>query len=106
MRKRELEALCAKWRRRLRIVDWRLTVRRAFIAGWPDVDGGNDYEGFTRVATITIDPRAPDPERTLVHELVHMTVSPIAPPDTPEAVEEPVVWAITDALLETDRRTG
>lgn len=105
MRKRELEALCAKWRRRLRIVDWRLTIRRAFVAGWPDVDGDVDYEGFPRIATIVVDPRAVDPERTLLHELVHMTIFPVAGTDTPEAVEEPVVWAITDALIETDRRT-
>lgn len=104
MRKRELVALCSKWQRRLRLVDWRVEIVVKFVKGYPNSDAWVTVEEYTRTAEIEIDPRAANPERSLLHELTHMTISPVVPDGIAEGVEEQVVWSITDALLDTDRR--
>lgn len=103
MRKRDLEQIAAKWRARLRIQNWTLRIARQYVSGWPVIEGDCSLEEYTREAVITIDPRSTQPERILLHELVHMTIAGAVSADCPEEVEEPVVWSLTDALLESER---
>lgn len=103
MRKRQLETLAAKWTRRLRIQNWRIRIRRVYVAGWPDTEGDCELEHYTREAVVTVDPRSKQPERIMLHELVHLATSPLVSAGVPEQVEEPVVWSLTDAFLDTER---
>lgn len=103
MRRRQLDQLAEKWRRRLRIQDWRVRIRRTWVAGWPDTEGDCEIEHYTRQAVVTVDPRSQQPERILLHELVHLATSPLVVNGCPEQVEELVVWGVTDALLDSER---
>lgn len=106
MRKRELQRLIAKWQARLRLENWKVALLIRFVEKFPDQDAQLALPSlYLREAELELDPRAPDPERSLLHELVHLRLVGLVPWETAEELEEPVVWAFTDALLAVERQT-
>lgn len=96
------------WQKRLGLEDWNLTVRLARQSEIdPDAWGIAEWDPDTHTGTISVlDPRdynlkggdmRLDMECTIVHELVHIQVSPLAARDA--GVREEVVNRIMAALL-------
>jgi hypothetical protein len=96
------------WQKRLRLDDWTLSlqvVRQSEID--PNAWGASQWDARAKTATIQVlDPRdynlkgtdlRLDMECTIVHELVHIQVSPLVSPSTHEL--ENVVNRIMVALL-------
>jgi hypothetical protein len=96
------------WQKRLGLDDWNLTlkvVRQTQLD--PNSWGGAEWDPETKTGVISVlDPRdynlkggelKLDMECTIVHELVHIQVSPLTAPDG--AVREEVVNRIMAALM-------
>ena len=96
------------WQKRLGLDDWTMTlqvVRQSEID--PNAWGSSHWDARAKTATIQVlDPRdynlkgadlRLDMECTIVHELVHIQVSPLDAPDA--QVREDVVYKIMVALL-------
>ena len=107
---KELEALCAEWQKVLRLSDWRVRVRYATHDKELDCQGWFDAEPRKRQAIIKLQPFkfnsvCRDPlEMTLVHELVHIHLLPLAPDNRPEHTDvalEQAVDALAYALFTT-----
>lgn len=86
MTEAELQTLCEKWQKRLRLQDWivHVVVKRIYDMA-PDTAGRCEWEIRNKQALIKIlDERDYDPtimlpfdqEKTLVHELIHLHMSP------------------------------
>ena len=96
------------WQKRLGLEDWNLTLR---LARQSEIDrnswGASEWDPESKSGTISVlDPRdynlkggelRLDMECTIVHELVHIQVSPLSAPN--EHVREDVVNKIMVALL-------
>jgi hypothetical protein len=96
------------WQKRLGLEDWNLTLR---LARQSEIDrnswGASEWDPESRSGTISVlDPRdynlkggelRLDMECTIVHELVHIQVSPLSAPN--DHVREDVVNKIMMALL-------
>jgi hypothetical protein len=103
-----LDRQMRSWQKRLGMEDWRLTVR---LVRQKDLDkntwGNAEWDPDEKTGTISVlDPLdynlkggvlRLDMECTIVHELVHIQVSPLDAPD--ENVREDVVNRIMTALL-------
>jgi len=103
-----LDQKLRSWQKRLGMDDWRLSVR---LVRQKDLDkntwGNAEWDPAYKTGTISVlDPvdynlkggeLKLDMECTIVHELVHIQVSPFAAPD--ENVREDVVNRIMTALL-------
>ena len=96
------------WQKRLGLEDWNLTVRVVRQSEIdPDSWGMAEWDPVTKTGTISVlDPRdynlrggelKLDMECTIVHELVHIRVSPLDARD--EGVREKVVNNIMAALI-------
>lgn len=109
--KPDLAALVADWQARLRLRDWRVTVK--YVTDLRD-SGGRPCHGLcypfldAKKATILIrDPEssppvagAPTVEETVVHELVHLHIAPLSGSTQAEvAAEEQAVWSIAEAIM-------
>jgi hypothetical protein len=96
------------WQKRLGLEDWRFTVR---VVRQSEIDrnswGSSEWDPIARTGVVMVlDPRdynlkggelRLDMECTIVHELVHIQVSPLSAPN--EHVREEVVNKIMTALL-------
>jgi hypothetical protein len=96
------------WQKRLGLEDWNFTLR---LARQSEIDrnswGASEWDPGSKTGTISVlDPRdynlkggelKLDMECTIVHELVHIQVSPLSAPN--EHVREDVVNKIMAALL-------
>ena len=103
-----LDQKLRSWQRRLGMDDWRLSIK---VVRQKDLDkntwGNAEWDPAVRTGTINVlDPMdynlrggdlRLDMECTIVHELVHIQVSPFDAPD--ETVREEVVNRIMTALL-------
>ena len=103
-----LDQKLKSWQRRLGMDDWRLTIR---LVRQKELDkntwGNAEWDPTVRTGTISVlDPAdynlkggelRLDMECTIVHELVHIQVSPFDAPD--ELMREEVVNRIMTALL-------
>jgi hypothetical protein len=96
------------WQRRLGLDDWNLTLRLVRQSELePNSWGGAEWDPVSRTGTIDVlDPRdynlhggelKLDMECTIVHELVHIQVSPLDASD--EGVREGVVNRLMAALM-------
>jgi len=109
--KPDLAALVADWQARLRLRDWRVSVK--YVVDLRD-SAGRPCHGLcypfldAKKATILIrDPEssppvasAPTVEETVVHELVHLHIAPLAGSTQAEvAAEEQAVWSIAEAIM-------
>lgn len=106
---KELQALCAEWQKVLRLSDWRVRIRYAY-RNELNCQGFFDAEPRKRQAIIKIQPFAfqaecRDPlEMTVVHELVHLHLMPLAPegrPDHADMALEQAVDSLAFALFLT-----
>ena len=66
-----LNRLCKTWQRRLRLLDWHVTVRIASAEEMGDEVGHIEYDDEEIWATIRLLDH-PEIEATLVHELLHL----------------------------------
>src|SRR4051812_3622179 len=106
---RQLDLWVKKWAAPLRLADWDISIEvcRFHEMGLPDALGTCETNIESRSALIQIlDIRdweeqafGTDPERTVVHELVHLHFAPFRtkPDSTEEVYEEQAVHAIADA---------
>jgi hypothetical protein len=108
----------AKWQPILKLVDWNIKaeVQRGFDMENDHAEGENGVTLVRKSAWITIrdtiDSRyaktwPPDPERTLVHELIHCHFDPFLPKDR-ESLEykmaEQAIDVLATAFIEQDRK--
>lgn len=100
--KPELTALVEKWQKRLRLEQWRITVE---YSDEPDEAINGDVETWAKklMAHIRISNWSKNPEETLVHEMLHILMSPICEFACPMEsiggiVEEQIVSTLTEAF--------
>lgn len=127
MTQRELERLCKKWQRILRLEDWK--VRPVLAAGVNDFGScladSNHRQAIIYVRDQTMSPMGTldddvpayvhfpaDEELTLVHELIHLHTESFAPSEKDGEDEDPrssahefCVNAIADALVTLERKS-
>lgn len=103
MRKRDLERLLIEWQVALALADWEIELRASKDPDDMDAEGTVDCELNERTATIHVNPKCPDPERTIVHELIHLWTMPIRSERT-DLCEEQAVEAISRALVNLRRQ--
>lgn len=116
MDQKTLEALLAEWQKTLRLQDWdiEIDVARRVDMHRMDVDGQCRWVLCNKSAFIRIlDPIdhnpsmiAPcDPERTLVHELLHLHFAPFCELGSETYQHEQAIEAIAEALVTAKRST-
>jgi hypothetical protein len=107
----EAAALCAVWQERLRLRDWDVGV--ALVAPDPTADGTKygtiTWQLHAKTARITLfesaDRAAHDPqyapERTIVHELLHLwfIFTDTVDGSAEDTALEQAIWAIAQALV-------
>jgi hypothetical protein len=110
-----LNARLAFWQQRLDLRDWKLSVVSSHPSELkPETLGNIHWEKDTKTATIRVlsisdyqmaCPAAlEDMELTVVHELVHLTLSPLRSATTNRSDEEHAVNQIAYALLKLERQ--
>jgi hypothetical protein len=110
-----LAAKLARWRQRLGLEDWRISVVMAHRADLPPKTmGGIRWDKPTKSAVIwVLDPseyRLPfremldDMELTIVHELVHLDLTSLPRGQASRGSEERAVNSISRAMLDLDRK--
>lgn len=111
----DLKELCILWQKRLRLQDWEVSVRFGHTHEMDDrySTGTVWYSPRRRQATIKVlfpDEVEPsdfpfDPERTLIHELLHLYFAPFdtAKNSPEEDAEEIAVNALAAAFVEVAR---
>lgn len=111
----ELQQLLTEWQQRLGLQNWYvklLTNCRPETMACPDADGCTDYEESSRTARIElVDPIfygerviPYDPEKTLVHELLHLKMSLYFEGDALlERVSNMILDDLARALVEAKR---
>ena len=117
MTQTDLEKLLAKWQRLLRLQDWNIQVR--FVRGHEidDCQARIKHNDNYKCAIVKLrDPQdwppgdwPEDSESDLVHELLHLHMSPFdgSKADTQEAVcLEQAIECITQALVKVERTVG
>jgi hypothetical protein len=104
----ELDKLCALWQKRLRLQDWRVTVRLVRKYELPDCYAECVPHSRTKIAKIKIaDPSDRDPEWvdetelewSLVHELMHLYCSDYSPGDDEDVEFETMLNLVSEALV-------
>ena len=110
-----LDAKVVRWRQRLGLEDWRISVVMAHRADLPSKTmGGIRWDKPTKSAVIwVLDPseyRLPisemldDMELTIVHELVHLDLASLPRGQASRGSEEHAVNSIARAMLDLDRK--
>ncbi len=109
----QLEGFLQHWQQRLNLQEWQIKVfyaRQVEIGA--DMLGDIEYYEKTKTAVIrvldpaehpnTLQPEEAvrDAENTVLHELVHLTISRLTPPADSDA-EERAVASLTEALMES-----
>jgi hypothetical protein len=94
----DLLALQSKWARILRLEDWHLTMVCAETPPEENAWALSYVEPATREMGAVIDPRAPDIELTVAHELSHALLSFVRAADS-ELVEENAVRTLSEQML-------
>lgn len=102
--KGELGCLLKWWMALLRMRDWEITLKSQYVEGYPVVRGKCEPYVESREADITVDPRTPDRELILVHELLHALHDPIIKTNVESIPEENAVWALAHALVSLKRK--
>lgn len=97
MRKRELDRLRKEWQRRLALSDWRIRLVVGTDPKQPETEGDVEYDAEERVATIRITPGGEEPERVLIHELMHL-IFELA--NSSQTGEEQQANAVSRAMIE------
>ncbi len=92
------------WQALLGIADWHITLKVEFQKGFPDPDANVEVHEYDRTAIIWIDPRAKDPELSLVHELVHVAQAMALRSRVSMEGEEHFVWSMARALVALKRK--
>jgi hypothetical protein len=111
-----LDAKLARWRQRLGLEDWRISVVMAHRADLPPKTmGGIRWDKPTKSAVIwVLDPseyRLPfremldDMELTIVHELVHLDLTSLPRGQASRGSGERAVNSIARAMLDLDRKS-
>jgi hypothetical protein len=115
---KQLDRWLKKWQKALLLVDWNIKaeVERSFEMDNDDADGENAVTLVRKISWIrirdTVDSQytktwPPDPERTLVHELLHCHFDPFFPKDR-ESLEykmaEQAIDVLATAFIEQDRK--
>ena len=109
----ELVALCADWQQRLRLQDWNVEVglKRKFDAtrddcmAYIEVMEEKKHARITFIDPVDLDPEGwphESPERSLIHELIHLHVWAFNPKEnTPQwKAMEQAVHALAGALVD------
>ena len=110
MTARILQRLCSDWQKRLRLMDWRITLKYEPCQD-PTELGTTQFWLIEKTATIWVcpasamradaPPTSRDEELTLVHELLHLHTSPLlrmmSPADEP--AHELALNCIAEALV-------
>jgi hypothetical protein len=103
------------WQKRLKLQDWNLTVKMVRPTDLkPKTLGNIHWDAESHTATIkvldiadyklTFEEALKDQEFTVVHELLHLQLSSLPRNEASRSVEEKAVNALTEALLDLDRR--
>ncbi|HUB83888.1 MAG TPA: hypothetical protein VMB03_34070 [Bryobacteraceae bacterium] len=111
-----LNARLAFWQQRLNLQDWKLSVVASHPSELkPETLGNIHWDTPTKTAVVRVlsisdykmaCPAAlSDMELTVVHELVHLTLSPLRSSATNREEEEHTVNQIAEALLKLDRQS-
>jgi hypothetical protein len=111
-----LNARLAFWQQRLNLQEWKLSVLASHPSELkPETLGNIHWDTPTKTAVVRVlsisdykmaCPAAlDDMELTVIHELVHLTLSPLRSSTTNRADEEHTVNQIADALLKLDRQS-
>lgn len=104
----ELDKLCALWQKRLRLQDWRVTVKLVRKYELPDSYADTLPHGKTKAAKIRIvDPGDRNPEWadetelewSLVHELLHLYCPDLSPGDDEDVDFETMLNLVSEALV-------
>jgi hypothetical protein len=104
----ELDKLCALWQKRLRLQDWRVTVKLVRKYDLPDCYAECVPHSRTKIAKIKIaDPSDRDPEWvdetelewSLVHELMHLYCPDYSPGDDEDVEFETMLNLVSEALV-------
>ncbi len=119
MTESDLQALCTKWQKRLRLQDWTIAVRvvRKRDLDLTDAEGQVQWvlsrrEAFIKLMDpIDYSPTAMTPqdlEVSLVHELLHLYFAPFdAEKGTlEETCQEQAIDALSNALVKLARKVG
>lgn len=104
----------ALWQRRLHLQDWTISVDTCHSGALrPGTRGNIRWDADTKTAAIRVldasEYRMPfrtaleDMEFTIVHELIHLTLSPLPRSESSRSKEEYAINRIADALLQGDR---
>lgn len=110
-----LNARLAFWQQRLNLQDWKLSVVASHPSELkPQTLGNIHWDTPAKTAVVRVLSIADykmacpaaldDMELTVIHELVHLTLSPLRSPTTNRKEEERTVNQIADALLKLDRQ--
>jgi hypothetical protein len=110
-----LDAKLARWRERLGLEDWRISVVMALRADLPPKTmGGIRWDKTTKTAEVwVLDPSdyqlpfremLDDMELTIVHELVHLDLASLPRGQASRGSEERAVNSIARAMLDLDRK--
>lgn len=104
----ELDKLCALWQQRLRLQDWRVSVKLVRKHELPDCHAEAMPHSRTKVAKIRIvtpddrDPEWADEtelEWSLVHELMHLYCPDLSPGDDEDIDFETMLNLVSEALV-------
>lgn len=104
MRKRDLERLLIEWQVALRLADWEIDFHVGRDPDIKDAQGTCVYDVNERTATIFVDPKSPDPELTVVHELCHLWTGPLCGRSTAKVYEEQAVESVSKTLVDLKRQ--
>lgn len=100
-----LKGLCRLWQKRLKILDWTVSVRWGNDGELPEEYGICDYDPRQMIAEVVIrsgvDPKYPNPdiEQTLIHELLHVVLHGDKDYDKEDILQERAINQITEALF-------
>ena len=104
----DVQAICRIWQARLRLQDW--DIHCQLVRGFRLTEAVAEVESLEtkRVAWVRVmnpwdfppDSLLPqDPERSIVHELLHLILSPLAPGEEATLAEEQIVNALSATLV-------
>ncbi len=109
-----LKEKLALWQRRLQLQEWTISIIPSRASALrPGTRGNIRWDADTKTATIRVLDASEYPmpfrvtledmEFTVVHELIHLTLSPLPRNESSRSKEEYAINRIADALLQGDR---
>lgn len=107
----DVQAICRHWQARLRLQDW--DIHCELVRGFRLTDAVAEIETLDTKRTAWVRVMHPadynpsfllphDPERSIVHELLHLVLRPLAP-ENESLAEEQVVHALSGTLVTLHR---